>query len=120
MAAQKRIAKKTKTVAKKKKAPARRRQRDDHIKFRCVSGRCTAIPKHAHIGEIGEGVTLEATNTDVVIKFTMGSPFRASRISLDAGEETTRQIVNQGTFEYDLSCSECSRRLSGPPSMIVD
>jgi hypothetical protein len=120
MAVTKRKAKKTKTVA-KKKAPTRRRRRDSHIRYRCILGRCTAIPKRARIGEVGDSVKLEAKKTNAQIRFRRGrSPFSVVQINLRDGVPVTKRIVNRGTFEYNLTCSACSGRLSGPPSMIVD
>ena len=121
MAVKKRKTKKTakkKTVA-KKKAPARRR--DSHIRYRCVLNRCTATPKRARIGEVGDSVKLEARRTNAEIKFRRGkSPFSVTQIRLRDGVPVNKRIVNRGTFTYDLTCTACTGRLSGPPSMIVD
>jgi hypothetical protein len=119
----KRKAKKTttKTATKKKKAPASRPRRVDHIDYRCILSRCTPLPRHARIGIVGGRVTLEAQRTNATIKFRRDSPFAGSKtISLRDGDPVTKTIVNSGTFEYDLTCSACTRRLAGPPSMIVD
>lgn len=110
---------KTPTTKKKKKAPKKRR--DSHIKFRCILSRCTPLPRRAHIGEVGDLVKLEAMKTNAVIVFRRGrSPFRAVTIRLRSGVPVTKTIVRSGTFEYDVSCSACSRGPAGPPAMIVD
>ena len=69
-------------------------------------------------------MTLEAVNTDVTITFkAKGSPFQSgtNRIEMSAGE-SRNEIVRAdaaGSFEYTLSCSECSRQSMADPEMIV-
>ena len=113
-------AKKKTTSTRKRKAPARR-VRVGRITFKCAGGRCTASPRHPHIGRKGQSVKLEATNTGVDIDFKNGSPFSGSHFRIEAGDSITVEIANDsGEYEYKLTCDECSRRLAGPPSMIVD
>ena len=120
MAVSKRKTKKATTTVKKKKKTTRRRRRDSHINYRCILRRCTARPKHARIGRLGDMVELEAKNTDVDIDFSDGSPFEVEHIHIDEGDMKTFEIVNRGEYEYDLVCKKCRHRLAAPPSMIVD
>jgi hypothetical protein len=116
----KRKAKTAKSATKKKKAPARR-ARVEKITFKCRSGRCTASHQSPKIGTKRDKVRLEAKNTSVEIDFPDGSPFAASHFSLQDGDVLRREIVGDpGEYEYDLSCGSCSRRMAGPPKMIVD
>lgn len=119
MAVTKRKTKKSTTMA-KKKAPTRRK-RDDKVQYKCILGRCTAIKKVSRIGTVGELVELHAKRTNAKIHFLRGrSPFSVIDINLRDGVPVMKRIVNRGRFEYSVACDACSRRISGPPSMIVD
>jgi hypothetical protein len=83
---------------------------------------CKAQAKHPRIKN-GSTVVLKATNTDVDISFTNGSPFKSHDTTIHIAQGTTKSEVIQGTtgkeYFYTLTCADCSNPVDSP-SMIVD
>lgn len=108
---------------KKKAAPKRRAASTKHItiRYRCVSGKCRAQPKFAHLSKKGNIVDMEAVNTDADITFTRTSPFNKTHIHVPQGTTVSEKVVKTGTFPYDLVCSQCGPGVlsATPPQMIV-
>ena len=104
----------------KKKAAKKKTSRGQTItiKYRCVSGKCRAQPKFAHLKKKGNTVAMMAINTGVTIEFPAGSPFNTKKITIAEGKTVKKAVVNAGKFEYDLTCSKCAT-LAIPPQMIV-
>ena len=91
------------------------------IKYRCVSGVCTASPKFPHLTP-GDTVSLDAIGTDVTITFLHGSPFVSGTNPIHIPSGTTDpEIVGTtyGKFDYTLRCSACHRISVANPEMIV-
>jgi hypothetical protein len=91
------------------------------IKYRCMSGVCTATPKFPHLTP-GDTVSLDAIGTDVTITFLVSSPFVSGTNPIYiANGNTDPEIVGttHGTFEYTVQCSACHRTSVANPEMIV-
>src|SRR5690349_9201704 len=83
---------------------------------------CKARAKHARAHN-GDTVVLKATNTDVDITFTSGSPFKSNDTNIHIAQGNTKSEIIQGTigkqFFYTLACSSCSTPVD-TPSVIID
>ena len=83
---------------------------------------CIARSEHPHVNN-GDNVVLSATNMDVDISFTGGSPFKSGDKNIHIAQGNTKSELIAGTsgteYFYTLACSSCSTPAVSP-SVIID